>query len=46
MQHSIMDNGYTTNLKTKESDLLLHLNQRCEREEFFWQQKSKVDSLK
>ena len=46
MQHSIMDNGDTTDLKTKENDLLLRLNQRYEQEEIFWQQKSRVDWLK
>ena len=46
MQHNIMDTGYTVKIKTKENDLLVRLNQRREQEEFFWQQKSKVDWLK
>ena len=45
MQHSIMDTGYIVEVKNKENDLLLCLNQRCEHEEFFWQHKSRVDWL-
>ena len=41
-----MENGFTSETKLQERDLLHQLNKRCDQEAIFWNKKSRVKWLK